>query len=311
MNIEELLPILSIFFIWFKTFVYILTFIIIITYTLSLWFIFKKEDIKELYSLIPFYNFYKIFQLVKIPFYTIFIPLVNAVVIILLPYKLLKRYKMPRWMMNMSVFFPYVFMPYIAFSDKCQKPKDMKKSIKTLFELENIENNLENNLDIDDLAYKEELSIEDDDKNKNFTSKTEEMIENIEKNSIVDDYYFENEVVNVELENKKGPNDIQILDSDVDDIVEIFDQEGNSLSSSTIDTIDEQLKNNENIVRVDNAKYEQYKQREESNESIAFGGTKKEEDATHSKNSELICVRCGSSLVGASDFCPGCGLKIS
>ena len=92
---------------------------------------------------------------------------------------------------------------------------------------------------------------------------------------------------------------------------EIFDQEENSLLSSGIDSIEDQLKNNENIIHVDTAKYEQYKQKEASNESIAFGGTKKEEDSTHNKNEELKCPRCGSSLIGANDYCPGCGLKIS
>lgn len=309
MNIEELLPILSTLLPILMIILIVLSFVITISYIISFWFIFKKEEIKEIYSLIPFYNIYKIFEIVKIPFYTIFIPLVNAVVVVLLPYKLLKRYKMPRWMMILSIFFPYVLMPYIAFSSRCRKPKDMKKAIKTLFELENIENNLESNLDIDDFSYGEELQINDTVKN-TFTSKTEEMIEKIERNSIVDDYYFENEVVNEELETNQK-NDIQILDSNIEEIVEIFDQEESSLSSSSIDYMEEQLKNNEKIIHVDNAKYEQYKQKEASSESIAFGGAKKEENSTHNKNEELKCPRCGSSLIGANGYCPGCGLKTS
>lgn len=211
-------------------------------------------------------------------------------------------------MMNLSIVFPYAFMPYIAFSNKCQKPKDMKKAIKTLFELENIESNLENNLDIDDLSFKEEIQ-DNSSIDKAFVSKTEEMIQSIEKNSITDDYYFENEIVNEELE-KKQTSDIPVLGDNIEDVIEIFDQEDNSILSSGIDSIEEQLKNNDNIVRVDTAKYEQYKQKEASNESIAFGGTKKEEDSTHNKNEELKCPRCGSSLIGANDYCPGCGLKI-
>lgn len=309
MSIETILPIFSTFLPILKNILIVFSIIMIITYILSLWFIFKKEEVKEIYSLIPFYNFYIIFKIVKIPFYTIFIPVVNGIVMILLPYKLLKRYKMPKWMMNLSIVFPYGFMPYIAFSKKCKKPKDMKKAIKTLFELENIENNLKSNLDIYDLAYQEEIGKSSISEN-SFTSKTEEMIENIEKGSIADDFYFENEIVDEELENNRS-NVIPSVDENIEEVIEIFDQEENSLSASSIDTIEEQLKSNDNIVRVDNAKYEQYKQREASSESIAFGGTKNEENTTHNKNEELKCPRCGSSLIGATDYCPGCGLKIS
>lgn len=312
MNIEKFLPIMNNLLPISEIILCIFSLVMIVTYILSLWFIFKKEEIKEFYSLIPFYNFYLVFKIAKIPFYTIFIPFVNVIVMILLPYKLLNRYKRPRWMMNLSIVFPYAFMLYIAFSDKCKKPKDIRKAIKTLFELENIENNLESNLDIDDLYFREETqdinninSI-----NNNFVSKTEEMIQNIEENSIIDDYYLENEIVDEELESKKN-NDIPIIEDNIEDIIEIFDQEENSLLSSGIDSIEDQLKNNDNIVHVDTAKYEQYKQKEASNESIAFGGTKKEENSTHNKSEDLKCQRCGSSLIGANDYCPGCGLKIS
>ncbi len=309
MNIKELLPMYDTIMPVIYIAISILSCLIIVTYILSFWFIFKKENIKEIYSLIPFYNIYKIFEIIKIPFYTIFIPLVNLVVLVVVPYKLLKRYKRPKWMMTLSIFLPFVFMPYIAFSNRCAKPKDMKTAIRTLFELENIENNLESNLDIDDLSFSEDLNLGKSIKESAFTSETEKMIDNIEKNSIVDDYYFENEIVDEELE-KKVEKDTGAIDDNIEEIIEIFEQEENSLSASSIDTIDEQLRNNENIKHVDNAKYEEYKKREASNESIAFGGKNKEENATHNKNETLKCPICGSSLIGANGYCPGCGLKI-
>jgi hypothetical protein len=284
--------------------------LVAISYTISLWFIFKKENIKEYYALIPFFNIYKLFKIINIPFYMIFIPLANIVVIDLIPYKLLKRYKREKWLEILSIFFPYIIICYIAFSKKCVPEKNPRSAIKTLLELENIENNLENYAEINDFSFGGAFDEKKEINKQKYISNTEEMINKMEKNAIVDDYYFENEVVDEQLESKKQESTIPNVDNNITDIIEIFDQEENSLLTSSIDNMEEKLKNDNKIKRIDNAEYKDYKQKESSNESIAFGGKEKRENATHTKNEETKCSRCGSSLVGATGYCPGCGLKI-
>ena len=48
-------------------------------------------------------------------------------------------------------------------------------------------------------------------------------------------------------------------------------------------------------------KYKELEQEQKSDEKIAFN---------QEKQTELTCPRCGSSLIGATTTCPGCGIDI-
>jgi len=307
----------------FKNIIFILCIIFLIYFLyfiIMLFFLFKKEKYKPYYAIIPFYNFYIFIKICKIPFWTIFVPVVNLVAFICSPYRLLKEYKCEQWMCNLSILFPYVFLPIIIFNEKYtnKKFKAGYAPFKTVFDIEKIEHRLENNSDI---TYIDNLDTFDSKPDNTYVGKTDQMIQNIESNAIKDEYFdidipTDFKESNVKVEEIPSNN---IVDNPEDNLemVEIFDtikDEDGKFTTNDVDKLENKIELDNKIEVADTTNYKEYKELDSSKEAIAFGGEKKIENAAtlKAKNEELKCPRCGSSLVGATNgICPGCGIQIS
>lgn len=283
----------------------------IIVLYVSLWFIFKKQKIKPLYSLIPFYNIYIYFGICKIPFFTIFIPLVNLVALACAPYKLAKLYSLPKKLCISSFFIPFVILPFIAFSDytMIENNEYEKTPIRTVQELEQIETKLTEN-SCNDYFFdnnKTELDLSE-----NYKSKTDKAIEEIEENAIIDDYFFDNLDVNPFVKkSSRTDNKIQKQNDQEENIIDIFNQNYDYFfSANEIDELDENLANDANITKENIFQAKDYIKEGPSIQAIAFGGEYQKENLNKAIKEELKCPRCGSSLIGAGNSCPGCGMNL-
>lgn len=284
-----------------------------IIFVISLWKIFEKEGFKPYYSIIPFVNIYYYFKICKLPFWTIFIPLVNIVVLACSTYRIAFEYKQKKSICILGIFFPFIVLPMIAFSDAQNKRLDKSTNpFKTLLEIDNLENKLSNNYDFENIDFIENEDFNPD--NNDFISNTDNMINEIEQNSISDEYFFEEdfdipEEVTPPVEEVIG---IPTLDDTEEELVELFESDPNSLTTAGIEELENKMQAESQIKRVDNANYKEYETIGPSSEAIAFGGEKQIENANaaKAKTEELKCPRCGSSLIGANDYCPGCGSKL-
>ena len=286
------------------TFFYFYFLVCMIASIVSLWKIFKKENIPAFYSLIPFLNIYKYFKICGLPFWTIFVPVVNIITLYCSPYIIVKKYRCKRWQAILAIFLPFVFLPYIAFSNK--RNIDFvydNMYVKNNNDIDKLEKNLEKNYyDEFDSLNKNEKEIA------NVENINNTIIDNIESNIMLDEYVYDD--VDEVYEQKEQ---LEELPTSNDNFVEIVDDvDINNLSLENMDILEENIKT-ENSVEKNIIKDEkEYQEVAPTQEAIAFGGEKKIEniDSKQTKNDELKCSRCGSSLVGANGYCPGCGIKI-
>lgn len=297
-------------------------FIIILIYSIELmvclFFIFKKENIKPWIAFIPFYNIYHYFKITKTPFWTIFVPFINLVVLAVVPYRLAKQYQCPKWILNLSIPFSIVIIPYVAFSKRINKRiRDEYNPLKSIYDIDKIESDI-NAEEIDNLIF-EEYYVPEDTKDIDYMSNIDTMINDIEDTAQKEDYFFEDQVSDVIIATTELATDlekIEEIDNDGDlsiseeDMLEIFDKVDETLSTNDIDQLEEIIENKNNITIIDNAEYKEVEEVQQSAESIAFGGEDNRTKLAASKTSDLVCSRCGSSLVGASGSCPGCGAQI-
>lgn len=277
--------------------------ICMITTIVSLWFIFKKENIPAYYSLIPFLNIYKYFKICGLPFWTIFVPIVNVITLYCSSYIIAKKYRFQRWQCLLAIFFPFVFLPLIAFSNR--KNIDFiynNTYIKNNKDIDKLENSLENNTNYE-IEIKPEINVTPSES----VSTNDELINNIEQNISMDEYVYDD--VKEVYETKE---DIP-KPEEQDEFIEIADDiDINNLSLKNMDELEKNIEvensTEKNIIKEE----KDFKEVGPSTEAIAFGGEKKIEniDANQTKNDELKCPRCGSSLIGANGFCPGCGMKL-
>lgn len=273
---------------------------------ISLWKIFLKENIPGYYSVIPFYNVYRYFKICGLPFWTIFIPVINVICLLCSTYIITKKYRCERWQSILSIFFPFVFMPYIAFSDK----RNIDFVVDNLY--------VKNMADIDEL----EIRLEKDDFkdfNSDYISNTNSTINNIvEKDSFIDkieDGIVSDEYVYDDAETIKEQDIVvpSVNDFDNNEFIEINDDiVADGLSLNGIDKLEKKIEVENSVEKKIETNIQEFKEVEASKEAIAFGGKQKIEnvDSVQTKHDELKCARCGSSLVGAAGFCPGCGAKI-
>lgn len=261
--------------------------------TLSTVFIFKKEENTEWWhAIIPFYGAYKYFKICNLPFWTFFVPVINILTCIFSVYCLCKQYGCNRIVCSIAVIFPFLIMPYIAFSNLKNKNKKIKF------------NYLRNNKDIDNLEKKlindETFLVFEN----NFGCNQENQDFKVDEDYFDSDsdYITDEEVYFDELEtDNKNSNEMIELNDDIEDY---------ELNYSAIDNLEENLKENSkvDIQMVSNKKI--VEEDTSSKEAIAFGGEKKIENVPKAKLDELKCDRCGSSLVGSNGYCPGCGKKL-
>lgn len=275
----------------------------LITFFISLWGIFKKEKIKSYYALIPFVNIYYYFKICNIPFWTFFIPLVNIITLCCAPYVITKIYMCKKWQSILAIFFPFVFLPFIAFTNKRNVNWFIdEKYVYNLNDIDQLEKSLvsQNGYEIDDDSEKINAS-----KNSKEKMIFDSVISDIENNVQQDEYIYEDDIVKHDIFN----DTMQNVDSfkELDDNINIEE-----LNISNIDNLEEKIKIDTSTEKKIEKNIKEYKEFGATNEAIAFGGEKRIENihAVQTKKDELKCPRCGSSLVGARNFCPGCGTKI-
>lgn len=278
-------------------------FILYLLFVLSCWFLFKKEEIEQNKALMPFVNFFYYFKICKIPFWTFFIPGINIIVLICAVYKLALDYGLKKYLCFLALVIPYIILLYISLSDKTRGKKRAKIiPIKTVEEIDKLEEKMIDEIDFDESSLYNQNRVENI--ASDFHSTTEEMIESIEQNNVIDDIFFLDSVVPEE-----STEEIKITEP-ADDLIEIFDTPIESLTTSNVQQLEEKMIIENNIKRIDNAEYKEYELDGPTKESIAFGNGDQINDIKKAKVENLKCTRCGSSLIGATGTCPGCGIKI-
>ncbi len=267
----------------------------------------EKEEQPGWIALIPLYNLYVFTKLVRIPLVLWFIPILNLVTLIAMPYNLARQYGLPDWQRCLAIFFPYIMIPYIAFSDIKNKDKINKfKYLKYGYEIDDLDSKLKvytnDNLVVDDndIIVGKKLKIDKPSKQAQFLDSLEF---NADENELVD----EQELIRIKPPILSAEPIEEMKDEE--EMVEIEEEE-NPTNLEAINELEENLeeKKDEKVeVKQDIQEYEEIGP---SMNAIAFGGKEEYENQSQARNDELKCPRCGSSLVGANGTCPGCGAKI-
>lgn len=301
----------------------IYTIIYLIIFHISLYKIFIKERHNGYESLIPIYNLWYYFSFIRIPKWVAIIPPLNIIAFIVSPYNLAKQFDLKRFTWVIAIIFPFIFVPYIAFSDVKDKYLEVKINYyKNQKDIDKLEEKLKQNKDefevsnntkkdelvdikkdviVDEFDYKEELVEEKPEEIKEFTP--DPAINEKLKQSINDDQAID-EVVNLS-EYTNTSETIETLETDERDTSSI----NANVDNKEIDTLDENVsKQNESNL---SKQIQDFKDVGPSAEAIAFGGKEQIEHKTEAKKDELKCPRCGASLIGARGICPGCGMKLN
>lgn len=286
----------------------VITFIFfkIILDCIFLFFIFRKANIKEVNAFIPFVNAYYYFKLCKLPFWTLFVPLINVIVIFFSTYNIMNTFKQKRYLCWISILFPDFFLGYLAFS-KVAMPTDFNivpAYVRTIEELTRINDILEKN------SISDEFYIIPDEAERFVQQKSNEfnnMIDDLENALIQDDILFDDNELIEKVNTVVAPNILEITQE-----LEYFDDPDDYSLAKNVDILEKNLEINSGVKRIDTADYKEYSKDEPSSEAIAFGGKEKKENPNmvKAKVEEFKCERCGSSLVGAINICPGCGTPI-
>ncbi len=272
------------------------TLVFSIIFFVSMWKLFEKEEINNIKSLIPLLNLYYYFIICEIPLWVLFIPLLNLIAFILSPYKLAKLYNLSSVNCWLAILFPYIYLPYISYSKK-KRIKYLKHS-----------NYIENKKDIDELdnrlrdnsSYEEFEDFYEKEPKTNEKTEKSILMESLENDIIIDEYDYDDTSYISETSKEKGnPKMVEILEDIAYD----------SMNAKNIDNIDNSF-SNEKDLKSENSDYKEYKGNQLATERIAFGGENMLENQANSKVNDLKCDRCGSSLIGATDYCPGCGKQI-
>ena len=274
---------------------------------ISLFKLFIKEGYKGWYAFIPLYNMYIYFKIAQLPFIYFFVPFINIFMLILIPYNLCKIYGVKDFLCYLALLFPFIFIPYIAFSKLENKTKVIEVSydfLKTKKDIDDLENSLK--IDTDDNTV-----VNDNQRTERNTSNdVDVMEENKDQIDVIrydrdDDAYVEDEE-SVESISKETHENIL---KDEEELIDIEDEE-NVLSYGEIDKLDKEIEQNSNVDIKMQQDIKDFEKDGPSVNAIAFGGKDEKENLAQAKKEEHKCPRCGSDLVGATDRCPGCGLEL-
>ena len=121
-----------------------------VVFIVSLWKIFTKENIPGYFSIIPFLNIYKYYKICSLPFWTIFVPIINIICLYCSNYVITRKYRCKKWQSLLSIFLPFIFLPYIAFSNK----RNIDFLVDDLYvknnkDIDELENNLKKDFEFD------------------------------------------------------------------------------------------------------------------------------------------------------------------
>ena len=298
-----------------KTFLTVFTIVSIITLIPTLYMMYKKENIKPWYAFIPFFNVYDYFRILNIPFYLIFIPIVNLITLYFANYRLAKVYNTEKYISVLSFIIPFITTPYIIFSNKYNLPKKVdRRVIKSIQDVDKIEERLinENNNSYDITNNVQTTPLDD-----SYESNIDHTIEQIESNAITDDFYEDllymenNSTEATQITNEN----IETIDEIKDSIVDIQDIiDSNDIRVEGISSMEEKIEAGSQKDIIDNSNYKEYKEEQKGLSTIAFGGTNKdskEENYKTESKEHNRCPYCKSILDINSKTCPGCGRDVS
>lgn len=296
-NVTEILKNLFIFFCVYSSICGVISII-------SLWKIFIKENLPGYFSIIPFYNVYLYYKICSLPFWTIFFPGINIICLFCSTYVITRKYKCKRWQSVLSIFFPWFFMPYIAFSNR--KNIDFIVDdvyVKNIAAIDKLEKKLETDGE-SDFDFNSLNSVQE-----NTVANENNLIDDIEENIVADEYIFDDieEIKEFDVEVPSADEFDNNEFVEIDDTISI-----DNLSLENVDNLEKRIEIESSAEKKIETDIQEYKGEGPSEEAIAFGGKQKIEnvDSVQTKNDSLKCSRCGSSLVGANGYCPGCGMKI-
>ena len=285
-----------------KIIAYILIPLLVIYYIIfmiSLMKIFEKEKINKIYAFIPFYNLHRLLNIIGMNGIYAYMPVLNILLFIFIPYNLCKQYGLKDSMSYLAIIFPYVLLPYIAFSNFENREKEVSfQYIQTRNQIDEIESKFE--------AQNNGISIIDDNDYINLNKGQEKVKETFVDNlnySTSDDEYVENE--ELVTYNKME----RIVPKDINEVIDLEDED-NVVGVSDIDKIDTEVKTSSDTNINVEQDIKDYKKEGPSVNAIAFGGKDENEHKAEAKKDEHKCPRCGASLVGATDRCLGCGLEL-
>jgi hypothetical protein len=94
--------------------------IILVAFIAGLWKIFEKAGKPGWAAIVPIYNLIVLLQIVGKPLWWIIlfiIPIVNLIAMILVMMELVKRFGQPGWHVLLAIFFGFVYIPYLGFSE--------------------------------------------------------------------------------------------------------------------------------------------------------------------------------------------------
>ena len=322
------------------TFLKMLTIYFIIKYiifNIALYFILIKENKKAYKAFIPIVNIIEFSNIVHIPFMIFFIPVLNLFAIVFSPYKLFKQYRYNSLNSFFSIFLPDIFIILLAFGNHTNK--DVRRNenyIRSLTDLEELDQKMiKKNNEVKKTTniklfrfikdFKDKYNYPDWKHIKKVNNTIEEKINTIEnsvKNSpTYDELVLDTDDIQVnENREKYIVEEVkeEIIDENID-TVEALEEEKVDQSIKSLDKINEiekdQIKNEKQSTNVDTNDYKDYKGIQKSDIAIAFGSKQQDEELAKQKNdmkiNKHVCPKCGASLVGAKDYCPGCNTPIS
>lgn len=314
-----------------KNILLIITILYTIMLMISLFKIYDKENYNKYLALIPIYNLYYYFKIIDLPYFLVFIPIINIITLFLAPSLLSHEYGFSRLFSFLSVLFPFILIPYIAFSKHINiHTKKSRTFVHTVHDIDVLEDKLKNNkelINFDPYGNSYEQIKDASKLNKKFKTNIDKKIEKIETNAIQDDLndllYGEElkketpKMSQKELE-KLDESNIENLEEDIDtqdQLIEVYDSK--DIRKEGIEAFQNKIEANTNIQVENNANYHEYKVAQKSLSSIAFGGTNNSSIISNAKTeakniaNDLKCPTCGSSIAGSNGVCPGCGHDVS
>ena len=99
---------------------YITLILVVVLFYAGLWRIFKKAGKPGWASVVLVYNQIVFLEIVDRPIWWLFLfflPFVNIVVSIIVRLDILAAFRKPQWHIFLILFFPFLYLPYLGFSD--------------------------------------------------------------------------------------------------------------------------------------------------------------------------------------------------
>ena len=288
-------------------------------YSISLLKLYRDIKIKTKTTFIPMVHFYRLMQLLEIPFLYLLIPLINIVILLVLPYLICKKYQTPTYLAIISVFIPFILIPYVVYSNKYNYIiiENKEKYLKTRSDVEKLEDKLKENSK-ETLIIDENVNIKKT--TKEFNSTIDQKIIEIENNAIKDNFYDELSLI----EDKEKKDNIEKFNKEIlkenngeNDNVDMIDTFDNyvGINISDIDQIEKDIDMQEEDSKTLDSDKQDYKEVAQKETTIAFGGIESREDiekgSSQARDEHLKCPRCGSELEIGNNTCPGCGNDVS